>query len=304
MAKRTQEHRFGSGHTETKLDVLTKYLQAYMSIMKNQRFSLWYIDAFAGSGTRIEVREAVNDLFGEIAEERKPFEGSASRALKIERPFHHYRFIESHNGRRRELEKLIANYPEIDAKCLKGDANDELKALLSADEWTKPTPTASHRGVIFLDPYGLSVDYETLEIIAKTQKLDVWYLLNFEGIYRQAAHNVARVDKHKDQALTRSMGASGWRDMLYEKVTRADMLQGKKDEFIRKPTSEMQAIVKKNLERLFPFVSEPLDLPVGKSPPQFLLFFCVSNPDEKAIEIAQRVAGHIIKLGKLSQKRP
>jgi hypothetical protein len=43
--------RFVGGlHTQEKLEVLRAYLQFYAQALKKQRFSLLYIDAFAGSG--------------------------------------------------------------------------------------------------------------------------------------------------------------------------------------------------------------------------------------------------------------
>jgi|WetSurMetagenome_2_1015567.scaffolds.fasta_scaffold293415_2 three-Cys-motif partner protein len=43
-------HRFGGGWTQIKLDVLEKYLSAYVTALKNKQFELLYIDAFAGTG--------------------------------------------------------------------------------------------------------------------------------------------------------------------------------------------------------------------------------------------------------------
>lgn len=41
---------FGGPWTLLKLDVLEKYLHFFVHSMKNQKFKLCYIDAFAGSG--------------------------------------------------------------------------------------------------------------------------------------------------------------------------------------------------------------------------------------------------------------
>ncbi len=45
------QERFGGSWTRTKLNVLQQYLQAYTTALKNQPFRLWYVDAFAGTGT-------------------------------------------------------------------------------------------------------------------------------------------------------------------------------------------------------------------------------------------------------------
>ena len=41
---------FGGSHTERKLDVVAKYLSAYVTVMKKQNFELHYVDGSAGSG--------------------------------------------------------------------------------------------------------------------------------------------------------------------------------------------------------------------------------------------------------------
>ncbi len=92
-------HRFGGDWTEQKLQVLGKYLAAYVKALKNQPFQTVYMDAFAGTGYRTE-REGDEPeaglLFPDLAKEapRKLLEGSAVRALRVEPPFGEYLFIE------------------------------------------------------------------------------------------------------------------------------------------------------------------------------------------------------------------
>jgi three-Cys-motif partner protein len=44
------KHSFGGDWTREKLERVKAYLDAYMTALKNQRFKLGYIDAFAGTG--------------------------------------------------------------------------------------------------------------------------------------------------------------------------------------------------------------------------------------------------------------
>ena len=46
----TTEHSFGGPWTQEKLEILSRYLDAYTTALKNQPFRLIYIDAFAGPG--------------------------------------------------------------------------------------------------------------------------------------------------------------------------------------------------------------------------------------------------------------
>lgn len=285
-------HEFGGDHTEMKVDVLRRYLTAYMTVMKKQPyFLLWYIDAFAGSGTRIEVIPEKEDLFGYSPARTRIFEGSAKIAMGLDRPFNRYRFIEAHRGRRNDLQKVSAEFAGLDAECLPGDANQEITKLLSTPEWRG---VSNNRGVIFLDPYGLGVDHSTIKAIAQTKKLDVWYLFSLQGVYRQAAHDPNKIDLRKNERLSKIFGREDWRELFYQKEIITDMFDGEREQVYRISYQQMPSVIKGELERVFPAVSEPLPLPRHKMPPQFLLYFCVSNPAKAAIETAQRIANHII----------
>lgn len=55
MSDRVQP--FGGAHTRRKLDVVAKYLAAYVTVMKKQDFRLYYVDGFAGSGASASKAE-------------------------------------------------------------------------------------------------------------------------------------------------------------------------------------------------------------------------------------------------------
>ena len=44
------QEKFGGTHTRLKLETIEKYLGAYTTALKNQRFETVYFDAFAGTG--------------------------------------------------------------------------------------------------------------------------------------------------------------------------------------------------------------------------------------------------------------
>ncbi|MBI4484649.1 MAG: three-Cys-motif partner protein TcmP [Acidobacteria bacterium] len=167
MAKRPP-HRFGGAWTDQKLDILERYLAAYTTALKNTPFTKRYIDAFAGSGYR-EVTRGFPDLSEQ--EPQELLEGSARRALRVQPRFEEYIFIESHAGRRAQLEALKLELPEL-ADCIEvrgGDANQELQQLCTGS-WV------SRRAVLFLDPYGMQVDRVTIEAVARTKAIDMWLL--------------------------------------------------------------------------------------------------------------------------------
>ena len=62
MERRVEERpqSFGSDWTSDKLQILRAYLDAYTTAMKNQPFTLIYVDAFAGQApSRFEMTKKV-----------------------------------------------------------------------------------------------------------------------------------------------------------------------------------------------------------------------------------------------------
>ncbi len=79
MSSRVQP--FGGAHTRRKLDVVAKYLAAYVTVMKKQHFRLLYVDGFAGSGastSRAEIERADRLSLFPVSD---VIEGSPVRAL-------------------------------------------------------------------------------------------------------------------------------------------------------------------------------------------------------------------------------
>jgi three-Cys-motif partner protein len=91
---------FGGAWTEVKLDKISRYLAAYVKVMKNTPFITMYVDAFAGTGFMRPI-QAGSDLFSK--EEETVPAGSARLALDVSPPFSHYVFIEKNKARHQRL---------------------------------------------------------------------------------------------------------------------------------------------------------------------------------------------------------
>ena len=172
---------FGGSWTETKLDILKGYLKAYTTIFnaneKAKHFDTFYVDAFAGSGyiqTGDEPQVDEPDLFEGLKEvESQEFiVGSSVCALEVNPPFKNYLFIERSQARCVELEKLKQRFPASASsiEIQQGDANECLIRWIDSRNWDKT------RAVVFLDPYGMQVDWETLKALGKTHGVDLWLL--------------------------------------------------------------------------------------------------------------------------------
>ena len=289
---------FGGGWTEQKLDMLRNYLAAWAKVMKNQPFERVYIDAFAGTGYR-EVAPAKSDrgfFAEELAEDEAQefLDGSAMIALRVVPAFQRYVFVEQSPRRFAELLKLKGEFPDLGERMefVQADSNCVLQDLCS--KWNSRTM----RGVLFLDPFGMQVDWITLEAVAKTQSIDVWILFPLGvGVNRLLPRDGKIPDGWRDR-LDRVFGTTDWYDAFY----RPSRIRGF---FETEPrvvkTGSLNAIAEYYLDRLrtiFPAVAKnPRVLANSRNVPLFLLCFAAGNPSTKAKAAALRIAQHILGKG-------
>jgi len=294
------DHEFGGHHTELKLSVVGSYLNAYTKALRKKFKQLWYIDAFAGTGSRIVKHRALPPtLFGDPAtpERIERLRGSAQIAIDTKPPFDALIFIEKKKSFAAALEKLKAQHPSRNIIVIQDDANEAIQKIIRQTSWS------TKRAVLFLDPYGMDVDWETLKAVARTKAIDVWYLFSLSGLYRQATVKLSKVDSSKRIALNRILGSSTWEDELYPRRPMMRTLMGDLREIPRirtKNVRDLEAYMKVRLETIFGAVLEPLRLPRNKGAQRYSLFLCISSNHPKAIEVATRIGSHILKAGNSS----
>ncbi len=149
------QHPFGGMWTRIKLEALEKYLAAFNTALSKQSFTRIYIDAFAGTG-RCDIKvDGANEAI----------DGSARIALAVTPSFHKFCFIELQSRKLAALNALCREYPSKSIEVIPRDANSALKDLCSQYQWK------SERAVLFLDPFGMQVEWSTLEAIAKPAQL-------------------------------------------------------------------------------------------------------------------------------------
>lgn len=290
-------HRYGGPWSEIKVEAVNYYLECYTKALTPKKMELWYFDAFAGSGDREEERQTGGLLEG------RPYEtviettdGSARKALKVVPPFKHHVFMETDQERLTALNALKAQYPDKDIRVHPGDANKELGRLVAQAPWTRGS-MSFHRGVVFLDPFSLQVEWKTLQALAATQALDVWYLFPIRDVTRQLAHKISAIGP-KDRRLDLVLGPE-WRD-LYTMPAQAGMTQ--LDIFGAQPPEELarvaqwreiEAWFKRRLEGEFAYVSDPIPILRAKGRQTFSLFLGVGNPKPAATALAKHFAKHV-----------
>lgn len=293
------QHLFGGNWTTDKIERVRKYLAAYMQIMKNRNFSVAYIDAFAGTGYVNTKQKSVQESFPEFAElEVQNFiKGSARVALEVQPPFDKYIFIEKNRKHFTELEKLKADYPLLADRIepINAEANDYIINLCRRD-WSK------HRAVMFLDPYGMQVNWETIKAIASTQAIDLWILFPLGVAVNRLLKRDRDIRPGRKKRLDAIFGDSDWYEAFYKKDENPNLwslMETEKEEQIIswKKTANFKSIgeyYNHRLASVFPKVApNPLPLFSSSNNPLYLLCFAAANP--RAGETAVKIARDILK---------
>lgn len=293
--------RFGGKWTKKKLEVLGKYLNAYTQALKNQSFQLLYIDAFAGYGRtylkNIASRKESSFFEDSVGQEELAFiDGSARIALKVSRPFSSYYFIELDSQKCESLESLKAEFPTLSDRIniIQGDANQAVKKLCRSMSWR------DQRAVLFLDPLGAQVEWNTVEDIAKTGAIDLWWLFPLGAINRLLCRSKQKIPGTWKDRITRVFGTDKWEEKFYssKKIIQKD-LWNRPEESKLKKNADFKILIDftmKRLKEIFPAILEnPPILTNSKGSPLFLLCFAVGNPSAKAQKVALRIARSNIK---------
>lgn len=289
-------HKFGGPWTEIKLDAVQYYLECYAKALTSAGMDIWYIDAFAGTGDR-EAERQVGGIFENRIIETvvETLDGSARRAIRVDPPFKHFVFIENDRARCAALEALKGKTAR-DIQIIQGEANATLGALVSRRPWDQKDRSKS-RAVVFLDPYALEVDWSTLQSLAATCVMDVWYLFPLEAVLRQLSRKISGVGV-KAPKLDRMLSPA-WRD-LYElpppnPEDRADMFDVRPVEERQRAANaaQVEEWFRGELAKIFAYVPEPVSILRSANRRMFSLFLCVSNPSPQATDLAQNFMKYV-----------
>lgn len=301
-----QKHEFGGAWTEIKLAAISAYSRFFTSAI-GSKFDLWYVDPFAGTGERVETEVTGGLLDGTpMSEIERRYPGSASRALMLSPPFNHYRFGDTKHSHVAALKELCARFPAKDARVISEDANSFVQREFRSALWTNNDfSTRSPRALVFLDPYGLEVRWETLRCLADCQKADVWFLANLGGAVRQLCRDHSKLDASKRKALGEYFGTADWEDEFYEVQNGTDIFGDLFANTNRKGTKhDVAAFHRQRLETLFEgYVSDPLPLAVGTMEDYFLLYCMSNNPHPKARALIKKGADWVINAYKKASHR-
>ena len=284
-----------------KLRCLSKYLNAYTTILRRQQFKgYFYIDAFAGPGTlKVRRKQAKNDssqlllidLSEDIASdpgEAEYISGSPRIALEIKHPFTDYVFVEVDKKRLMQLRKLKTEYenevPEHRIHVRAKDCNDYLCELLRRnqqcwDQW---------RGVIFLDPFGMQVPWKTIADIGKTQAIEIFINFPVGMSIQRLLLRKREFSPEQRRKLDQYFGTDEWFDVIYKR--RQDMF-GNQTSKIQKSGDVLVKWYCKRLKEVFGHVSAAREICSTQGRPLYYLIFAGPN------RTGSRIANEILQQG-------
>jgi len=285
--------RFGDrSWTPDKLERVRKYLEAYSTIMRRRPYQYAYIDGFAGTGYYELKRDEAGGAGLFPAEDRADIEefldGSARIALQVEPRFHKYIFIEMSRKKAAELVKLKAEFP--------GKAGDIVVEIKEANSYLQGLCKRSwkdHRAVLFLDPFGMQVSWETVQAVGQTKAIDTWILFPVSAVNRLLKKD-GKILPARRKRLDTLFGDAGWFDVFFPKREQG-LFEIDPDE--RKKTANMKRIgdyFNRRLATVFAAVApSPYTLRNTRGAPLFLLCFAAANP--RAAKTAIRIAQDILR---------
>ncbi len=295
----SRTNQFGGDWTERKLRILREYLERYTTVMKEQRFTLVYVDAFAGTGYvdtgSPDHRQDAPFLVAQMDDDTAGIlQGSTRLALEVDdRPFDRFVFVEHNQAYAAELRNLRVEFPNREINVQTADANVFLPEWCSSLNRRLGVPWRRQRAVIFLDPFATEVDWQTVQSIAETKSVDLWILFPLSALTR-ILPTERQPDEEWAAVLDRVFGGSEWRQAFY--TTRVQPTLFGEDQTLT-VRSDQQAIVDAYLSKLrtvFEAVApKPQWFSNSRNSPQFAFMFAASNP--VGAPIAVRIADHLLR---------
>ena len=245
--------------------------------MKDQTWckGVYYIDAFAGTGKP------------KAKDEERFIDGSPIRALTIKYPFSKYFFIEKSSWRINKLGSLKEKFSNLKIEIIKGDCN---KLLL------KFIPNLSYnsyrRALVFLDPFGMSLDWNVIEQLASTKTIEIFLNLPLMAMNRVCLmNNPDKLTKEKIDQMNKLWGSEEWQHLTYSELpTLFGNKQKIKNDIDAKKISDSFV---KRLKSIFSYVSSPLIMRNSNNGPLYCLIFAGHN--EKGKNIIEDIFGRFEK---------
>jgi three-Cys-motif partner protein len=258
------------------------------------------VDACAGSGSSVPKaaldapdsgQVALDGFSLPVADTDEIIVGSAIRALGVNPPFHKYLLNDVKSSNVEALRSSVKrDFSQLAdrVELTRMDANEMLQNLCRSQNWKET------RAVVFLDPFGLQINYETLQMLGKTQAVDVWYLVPVFAMYRQVSGD-GQINADGGPRVDAALGTDKWRKVAVVEEQSTDLFN--QPQFQSKRAVDIkwfELVAKERISQAFG--GRVLDemLPLGRNGIQeFSLMFAWANPSERA-KLAAKLAKAVL----------
>ncbi len=217
--------------------------------------------------------------------------GSARIALSSKLQFDKYYFIEADSDKADALQKMVdTEFISVKSKVTiyARDANTELSKICNSICWKY------NRALLFLDPYATQVAWTTLETVAKTEAIDIWYLFPFQALQRLLRKD-GQMDSTWVECIDRLLGDHGWQAEFYKEDPQLNFF-GITSKVKDINTEGLKEYIIRRLKKIFPAVApKPRIFRNTKQSPIFLFCFAVASKNTTAQQLALKIANHILK---------
>lgn len=273
-------NQFGGNWTEQKIEMVVDYAKAYLTIMNRYpQFKTLYFDGFAGSG----------DIFKDDETDIEIIKGTAIRVLEITTPktFDQYYFVEKDEKNKEELEQTIkSKFSDRKYNVVNEDCNKKLSSMANFLKENK-----NYRVLAFVDPYGMSVDWASIEVL-KGLGIDLWILVPTGMGVNRLLRNDFNISEAWLLKLEKFLGLPRKEIIDYFYKRKSTFTLFGEEAMIKKEADAIQKageLYRKRLNEIFQFVSEPFKMKNSTGTTMYHFMMASNN------KTAQKIANDIIK---------
>ena len=271
-------NQFGGNWTQQKIEMVVAYAKAYLIILnKYPKYKPLYFDGFAGSG----------DIYKNEETDLEVIKGTAIRILEINEPisFDTYYFVEKDEKNKIELENIIKqNFPQKRTYVVAEDCNKKLQSMAN---YLKGHSEC--RVLAFIDPYGMSLDWCSIECL-KSLGIDLWILVPTGMGINRLLKKDGNISDAWLEKLERFLGLTKEviLDHFYKESKRLTLF-GEETIIAKEENAIVKAadLYRKRLNTVFKFVSEPFAM--KNSTNSIMYHFMMATNNKTAIKIANDV---------------
>lgn len=268
--------------TEVKHEIVRKYAGAYSRILTARRFHHVYVDVFAGAGRYLSRQTG------------KQVSGSVEIALGLDPPFHEYHLIDLDELKVARLERIAAGRQDVvihHGDCNRVLVDDISPRLLYYTDY--------RRALCILDPYGLQLEWHTVESLARLKTTELFINFPTMDINRNALRKDPNsVDAEQASRLTRFWGDESWRTSFYAPRPQLSLFgpQGEQKTATNEQVAEAYRLRLKDVAG-FSHVPQPMPMRNSTNAIVYYLFFAAHHP------VAGKIAEQIFSPYRFDRRR-